>query len=153
RLYHPSQWFRGFTRLLAKLETEVGQICPDVQWTNAPADIAGMFDKRHTHRLLSAAGVSVPRLLEIPEAIPDYGALHETMCRKRMHRVFVKLASGSGACGIIAYQINPSTGEELAITTIGVDHFISRPPQFYNALKLRRYTDTATIRLIVNWLL
>ncbi|GGD66418.1 STM4014 family protein [Paenibacillus nasutitermitis] len=153
RLYHPAQWFRGFTRLLAKVEQESEQICPDVQWTNAPADIAGMFDKRHTHRVLTAAGVSVPRQLEIPEALPDYWTLHETMCRKRMHRVFVKLAAGSGACGIMAYQINPTTGEELAITTIGVDHFISRPPQFYNALKLRRYTDTPTIRLIVNWLL
>lgn len=38
-----------------------------------------------------------------------------------MNRVFVKLACGSGASGVVAYQINPRTGDEIAITTMGME--------------------------------
>ncbi|WP_425517673.1 STM4014 family protein [Paenibacillus oenotherae] len=153
RLYHPSQWFRGYGRLLARLEREAGAIWPTAGWLNAPRDIAGMFDKRSTHNVLKAAGVSVPRRLASPEALPDYDALYDTMRDARLHRIFLKLAVGSGACGVVAYQINPHSGAELATTTLAFDSFISKPPQFYNVLKLRRYTDRAVIRPIVNWLL
>lgn len=153
RLYHPSQWFRGFGRLLAKLDSEAAELWPEAEWINAPGDIAGMFDKRHTHRVLSAAGVPTPRALAAPESIPNGEALRETMLRERMHRVFVKLASGSGACGVVAYQINPATGAELAITTVGAEHYVSRPPIYYNSMKLRRYTKRNEIRPILDWLL
>ncbi|CAH1219252.1 hypothetical protein PAECIP111893_04528 [Paenibacillus plantiphilus] len=153
RLYHPSQWFRGYSRLLARLEREAEALWPAPRWMNAPADIADMFDKRRTHEVLTTAGVPVPRLLASPDEIPDYETLHETMIKKRLHRIFLKLATGSGACGVVAYQINPRTGAELAVTTVGFDSFIAKPPQYYNALKLRRYTEQAAIRPIMNWLL
>ncbi|MEI7024419.1 STM4014 family protein [Paenibacillus sp. y28] len=153
RLYHPSQWFRGYGRLLARLEREAGQLWPAARWMNMPSDVIGMFDKRHTHRVLSGAGVPVPRLLSFAEAIPDYEELRETMHRKRLYRVFVKLASGSGACGVIAYQINPATDAELAITTIGFENYVARPPLYYNAIKPRRYTERKTIRQLINWVL
>lgn len=153
RLYHPAQWFRGYCRLLARLAAEAKAIGPDAIWLNAPGDIAAMFDKRETHRILSAAGVNVPRLLAPPEAIADYETLRRHMSEKRMRRIFLKLAFGSGACGVIAYQVNPSTGAELAVTTIGVEHFNSRPPVFYNVKKLHRYSDSFSIRQIVDWLL
>jgi hypothetical protein len=69
-----------------------------------------------------------------------------------MHRVFIKLATGSAASGVIAYQRHPSTGAEIAITTIGIERYAARPPIFYNAGKLRRYTDSADIAAIVDWL-
>lgn len=153
RLYHPSQWFRGYGRLLALVEKQAKELWPNGRWMNSPADIAAMFDKRYTHRLLTAANVPVPRLLAPPEHIPDYEALRETMSRRRMHRLFIKLASGSGACGVIAYQTNPVTDAELAVTTIGVESYNTRPPVYYNAVKLRRYTDRQEIRSIINWLL
>ncbi|WP_338043640.1 STM4014 family protein [Paenibacillus hamazuiensis] len=153
RLYHPSQWFRGFGRLLARLESEAAGLWPGAKWQNAPADIIGMFDKRHTHQTLTAAGVPVPRLLAPPAELPDYETLCGMMLRMRMHRVFVKLASGSGACGVVAYQVNPATGAESAVTCLGVEHFVTRPPIFYNAKKLFRYTDRREIRVMINWLL
>ncbi|RKN75895.1 STM4014 family protein [Paenibacillus ginsengarvi] len=153
RLYHPSQWFRGFGRLLARLDKEAAGLWPGVKWQNAPRDIIQMFDKRQTSRVLKEAGVAVPRLLAPPESLPDYESLRETMLRLRMHRVFIKLAAGSGACGVIAYQLNPTTGAEQAVTTIGVERFRTRPPMFYNSMKLRRYTENKDIRLIVGWLL
>ncbi|MGR7946685.1 STM4014 family protein [Paenibacillus sp. M.A.Huq-81] len=153
RIYHPSQWFRGFYRLLRRLETEAEEIWPRPSWINAPRDIAVMFDKRRTYTTLLDAGVPVPKRLGSPAEITNYETLRELMKVKRMPRVFVKLASGSGACGVIAYQINPATGAELAVTTIAFESYTARPPVYYNVKRLKRYTDSATIRNIVNWLL
>lgn len=153
RLIHPSQWFRGYMRLLGRLEREAEQLWPVPFWLNAPTDIAAMFDKRVTHRILSGAGIAVPQPLAPPEELPDYEALRETMLQKGKHRVFVKLASGSGACGVVAYQVNPRTGAEVAVTTLGVEQHLTRPPVYYNAIKPFRYTEPKLIRLLLNWLL
>ncbi|MDQ0116146.1 glutathione synthase/RimK-type ligase-like ATP-grasp enzyme [Paenibacillus harenae] len=153
KLYHPSQWFRGYCRLLAELDGEAKQLWQRPGWMNAPMDIAAMFDKRQTHKVLTSAGVPVPKLLSPPDAIPDYETLRSIMKQRRMNRIFAKLAFGSGACGVIAYQTNPTTGAEVAVTTIGVDNFIAKPPIYYNVKKLVRYTDSRMIRQIVNWLL
>ncbi|MFC5451894.1 STM4014 family protein [Paenibacillus aestuarii] len=153
KLYHPSQWFRGYCRLLSRLDREARQLWHTPRWMNAPEDIAAMFDKRYTHEILSSAGLPVPRRLASPEAIPDYDALRDTMVRERVHRLFIKLATGSGACGVIAYQVNPVTGAESAVTTIAVDNFQTRPPIFYNVKKLVNYQERHVIRQIINWLL
>ncbi|MDF2937134.1 MAG: hypothetical protein K0Q90_2507 [Paenibacillaceae bacterium] len=153
RLYHPSQWFRGFMRLLGRLEREAEELWPYPFWVNAPQDIACMFDKRVTGRILSEAGLPVPKLLAPPEELPHYEALREVMLQKGMHRIFVKLASGSGACGVVAYQLNPRTGAEVAVTTLGVEQHLTRPPVYYNAIKPYRYTEQKTIRQLLNWLL
>ncbi|MEK3795712.1 STM4014 family protein [Paenibacillus sp. FSL R7-0204] len=153
-LHHPSQWFRGYCRLLARLRQEAGQLLPASRWTNDPAEIAAMTDKRRTQQILAESGVSVPRPLrgsggQVPV---DYASLRELMLSQRMHRVFIKLASGSAASGVIAYQLNPVTGAESAVTTIGVESYITRPPVYYNSGKLQRYTDSARLAGIINWL-
>ncbi|MBP2115656.1 STM4014 family protein [Paenibacillus silagei] len=153
-LHHPSQWFRGYCRLLARLRQEAGQLLPASRWTNDPAEIAAMTDKRRTQQILAESGVSVPRPLrgsggQVPV---DYASLRELMLSQRMHRVFIKLASGSAASGVIAYQLNPATGAESAVTTIGVESYITRPPVYYNSGKLQRYTDSARLAGIINWL-
>ncbi|WP_438350771.1 STM4014 family protein [Paenibacillus sp. FA6] len=153
KLYHPSQWFRGYCRLLSRLDREAIQLWNTPRWMNAPEDIAAMFDKRYTHEILSAAGLPVPRRLASPEAIPDYDTLRDAMASERTYRLFIKLAAGSGACGVIAYQVNPVTGAESAVTTIGVENYQARPPLFYNVKKLVNYKEHRTIRQIINWLL
>ncbi|MGF7029171.1 glutathione synthase/RimK-type ligase-like ATP-grasp enzyme [Paenibacillus mucilaginosus] len=153
KLYHPSQWFRGYCRLLSRLDREAIQLWDTPRWMNAPEDIAAMFDKRRTHQILSAARLPVPRRLAAPEAIPDYDTLREAMANERMHRLFIKLASGSGACGVMAYQVNPATGAESAVTTIGVQSYQTRPPLFFNVKKLVNYKERHVIRQIINWLL
>ncbi|MFE5320863.1 STM4014 family protein [Paenibacillus sp. NPDC056579] len=153
KLYHPSQWFRGYCRLLSRLDREAGELWDTPRWMNAPEDIAAMFDKRFTHRLLLSSGLPVPRRLAPPEAIPDYDTLRDTMANERTYRIFIKLAAGSGACGVIAYQVNPATGAESAVTTIGVENYQSRPPLFYNVKRLVNYKERQVIRQIINWLL
>ncbi|WP_028595080.1 STM4014 family protein [Paenibacillus assamensis] len=153
KLYHPSQWFRGYCILLSQLDREAAHLWDMPSWMNAPEDIAAMFDKRHTHDILSSAGLPVARRLAAPEAIPDYDTLRDIMVNKRTYRLFIKLAAGSGACGVIAYQVNPVTGAESAVTTIGVENYVRRPPIFYNVKKLVNYKDHQVIRQIINWLL
>lgn len=153
KLYHPSQWFRGYCRLLSRLDREALQLWDAPRWMNAPEDIAAMFDKRHTHQLLASAGLPVPKRLAAPAEIPDYDALRDAMSAKRIHRLFIKLATGSGACGVIAYQVNPVTGAESAVTTIGVENYLARPPLFYNVKKLVNYKEHRVIRQMINWLL
>ncbi|MNO26904.1 hypothetical protein D3C76_167650 [compost metagenome] len=150
-LHHPSQWFRGYCRLLARLREEAALVLPDSRWLNDPQDIADMTDKRRTQQLLASAGVRVPRPLGGEETLADYASLRERMLRQRMHRIFIKLACGSAASGVIAYQMNPSTGAEIAVTTVGVENYITRPPIYYNSGKLRRYTDSRTIAGLINW--
>lgn len=150
-LHHPSQWFRGYCRMLARVKREAAALFPGAVWQNDPAEIAAMTDKRRAQQLLAAAGVPIPQPLD-GGGIFGYAALREAMSRQRLHRVFIKLASGSAASGVIAYQVNPATGAEIALTTVGVEHYITRPPVYYNSGKLRRYTDTATIADIVDWL-
>ncbi|MDK8180081.1 STM4014 family protein [Paenibacillus sp. UMB4589-SE434] len=153
KLYHPSQWFRGYCKLLSRLDREAAQLWNTPRWMNAPEDIAAMFDKRYTHQILSSAGLPVPRRLAAPEAIPDYDTLRDAMAKERTYRLFIKLATGSGACGVIAYQVNPVTGAESAVTTIGVENYLRRPPVFYNVKKLMNYKEHQVIRQIINWLL
>lgn len=152
-LYHPSQWFRGYCKLLSQLDREAAQLWNTPRWMNAPEDIAAMFDKRHTHQILSSAGLPVPRRLAAPEDISDYNTLRDVMAKERIYRLFIKLATGSGACGVIAYQVNPITGAESAVTTIGVENYLRRPPIFYNVKKLMSYKERQVIRQIINWLL
>ncbi|UQZ35138.1 hypothetical protein C2I18_17360 [Paenibacillus sp. PK3_47] len=151
-LHHPSQWFRGYCRLLARVQREAGELLPASRWQNHPGDIAAMTDKRRTQQILAAAGVPVPRPLGCSHPPENYESLREMMLKERMHRVFIKLACGSAASGVIAYQIHPATGAELAVTTIGTEQFITRPPIYYNSGKLRRYNDSSVLSEIIDWL-
>ncbi|MNI13982.1 hypothetical protein D3C73_672320 [compost metagenome] len=151
RIYYPSQWFRGYCRLLGAIKRDVMQANPQVSWMNDPREIAIMFDKRRCHQLLSEHSIQVPRLPQGNGILSGYDHLREAMSLSGIHRVFVKLAFGSSASGVMAYQINPSTGAEIADTTIGV---AGQGPfrTLYNTRKLQRYTDSSSIRELIQWL-
>lgn len=151
-LHHPSQWFKGYCRFLSHINQKAQQYLPGAVWQNNPADIALMTDKRRTQRLLRKNEIAVPRGIggELPPV--DYVSLRDKMKADGIFRVFVKLAFGSAASGVIAYQVNPVTGAEIATTTIGVERYVTRPPIYYNSGKLKRYTNHAEIAAIINWL-
>lgn len=152
-LVHPSQWFRGYARLLGRLEREAAELWPTATWVHPPAAVAAMFDKRRSHELLRERGVAVPERLAPPHTLGSYEAVVEAMQRERMPRIFLKLACGSGASGVLAYQRHPGTGAEVALTTLSVDNYITRPPVYYNTRKLHRYTEPRLVRQIIDWLL
>ncbi|MCC3381007.1 STM4014 family protein [Paenibacillus farraposensis] len=152
RIWHPGQWFRGYCRLLAWLRREAALLWPLSRWMNDPAEVAVMFDKRRCSLVLDKAGIRVPPALSPSgAAFGDTADLHTAMRESGFHRIFVKLFCGSGASGVMAYQIHPRTQAELAVTTIGTE-IVQGQRVYYNAGRLRRYTDKQDIHAILNWL-
>ncbi|SFR05473.1 MULTISPECIES: STM4014 family protein [unclassified Paenibacillus] len=152
RIWHPAQWFRGYCRLLAWLRDEVALLWPSSHWMNDPAEVAVMFDKRRCSTDLGKADIRVPPVLASSGgAFRDVDDLHTAMKESGFHRVFVKIFCGSGASGVMAYQVHPHTHAELAVTTIGTE-IIHGQRVYYNAGRLRRYTNKQDIHAILNWL-
>ncbi|WP_405153767.1 STM4014 family protein [Paenibacillus sp. FSL K6-0108] len=151
RIYAPNQWFRGWKACLERIAREAQEYWPNARFMNDPHDIAIMFDKRKCQQHLSAHGVHVPPTLQSSELISNYEDLRTAMKTAGMNRVFVKLACGSGASGVVAYQINPQTGAEIAITTVGMER-VQGEIIFYNEGRMRRYTRTSEISALMDWL-
>ncbi|WP_379167359.1 STM4014 family protein [Paenibacillus roseus] len=151
RITYPGQWFRGYCRLLAMISREVIRLWPKAVWVNAPEEVAVMFDKRACQQRLGACGIDIPRRLASGSAISCYEHMIREMEQDRMNRLFLKLATGSGASGVIAYQRHPLTGAEKAVTTIGIEQRDGMQI-LYNSGRLKQYADHATIRGLVDWL-
>ncbi|WDQ32642.1 STM4014 family protein [Paenibacillus marchantiae] len=151
RIYAPNQWFRGWKACLERIRHEALEYWPNARFMNDPHDIAIMFDKRKCQQHLSAHSVHVPPTLQSSEPIRNYADLRTAMKTAGMNRVFVKLACGSGASGVVAYQINPRTGAEIAITTVGMER-VQGKVIFYNEGRLRKYTHTSEISALMDWL-
>lgn len=151
RIYAPAQWFNGWRTCLGRIGREVNEFWPSARFLNDPEDIAIMFDKRKCQQHLSAHGVDVPPVLQSSGQILSYSELRAAMQAAGMHRVFVKLACGSAASGVVAYQFNPRTGAEIALTTVGMEH-IEGKPVFYNEGRMQRYTRREEIEPLLDWL-
>jgi len=151
RIYAPAQWFRGWKACLDRIGRETREIWPEVRFMNDPADIQLMFDKRTCQQHLYSQGVHVPPTLQSSQPIRSYTDLRTAMQSAGMNRVFVKLACGSGASGVVAYQINPRTGDEIAITTMGMEQAQGKTI-FYNEGRLRKYTRNGEVAELMNWL-
>lgn len=151
RIYAPAQWFRGWKACLDLIGRESREIWPEVRFMNDPADIQLMFDKRTCQQHLSSHGVDVPPALPSSQPIRNYMDLRSSMKAAEMHRVFVKLACGSGASGVVAYQVNPRTGDEIAVTTMGMEQRQGKTI-FFNEGRLRKYTRSEEIATLMNWL-
>lgn len=151
RIYAPAQWFHGWKACLDRIGREAREIWPEVRFMNDPADIQLMFDKRVCQQHLSSHGVDVPPALPSSQSIRNYMDLRSSMKVADMHRVFVKLACGSGASGVVAYQVNPRTGDEIAVTTMGMEQRQGKTI-FFNEGRLRKYTRSEEIATLMNWL-
>jgi hypothetical protein len=111
---------------------------------NSPADIALMFDKPACHVRLKQAGVAVPQVLS---GVDSFDALVTRMRELRCSRVFVKLAHGSSAAGVIAYAI--SGDRHQAITTVEMVD-VGGQLHLYNSRRLRTYRKPGDIRALID---
>ena len=100
RLWASRQWFLGWRETLRFIAAQLGECAPH-RVMNAPHEIAEMFDKPRCHRTLRDHDVPVPRTLGV---IRSYDDLTEKMRAGECRRVFVKLAHGSSAAGIVAFR-------------------------------------------------
>jgi hypothetical protein len=144
RIYYPRQWYLGWQHCL---QTWAGQLAgkfPE-QVLNHPDEIAIMFDKPSCQQRLQQQGIPIPESLG---PITDYDHLQAEMERRDCQRVFVKLANGSSASGVVAYE--QRQGAARAITT--VERVVEDGElRFYNSRKVRQYRNPREIADIVNF--
>jgi glutathione synthase/RimK-type ligase-like ATP-grasp enzyme len=143
RMVYPRQWYLGFCAVLREIERQRA-LCPPHALMNHPDDIAVMFDKRACHQRMRAAGVAVPRGLG---GVACYEELVAAMRRERCSRVFVKLAHGSSASGVVAYQVGAR--EQLATTTVEMVR-AGGELRLYNSRRLRTYRDPRDIADLID---
>ncbi|MEU5255443.1 STM4014 family protein [Streptomyces longwoodensis] len=140
RVEGSARWYATFTSALRGLRG--GRRLDD------PDDLAVLFDKRRCHAVLAAAGVPVPASpTSGPGAPPVRGwdDVRALMREHRMPRLFVKLAHGSSASGVLAVE---SAGGGRIRATTSVE--LAPDGRLFNSLRIRRYTDERQIAAVVD---
>ena len=143
RVLAPRQWYLGYRAALRLIESQLAD-CPPHRLLNAPAEIAVMFDKRRCHALLQARGVPVPRSLG---PVNSFNELMEQMRQTDCRRVFVKLAHGSSASGVVAYQTDGR--RHRALTTVEMVK-TGGELRLYNSRRLRTYDNLDAVAELVD---
>ncbi|MER7952452.1 STM4014 family protein [Streptomyces sp. NPDC096079] len=146
RVEGTGRWYERFTAAVAGLGRSVA--AAGAVLVDDPAELAALFDKRLAHGLLRAAGVPVP---ESPTSGPGappvrgWADVRALTAGAGLRRVFVKLAHGSSASGVLAVETN-GTGRFQATTSVerGADGGL------FNSLRVRRYTSEREVASIVD---
>jgi glutathione synthase/RimK-type ligase-like ATP-grasp enzyme len=143
RILHPRQWFLGFESALAEWQSQLPE-GGGVRFMNSPRDIAVMFDKVACHARFSQARIPVPAS---PRHIASFDELVARMDESGNARVFVKLAHGSSASGVVALH---RLGPIFAAVTSAELVRSAGELRLYNSLKIRRYTALEDIRDLID---
>jgi hypothetical protein len=143
RIWFPRQWYLGFRKLLGTIERQRAA-CPDHVAMNPPAAIAAMFDKRRCHAIFTGMGIACPRCLG---SVRSYEELRARMEETNIRRVFVKLAHGSSASGVLALEAGPR-GQQ-AFTTVEMVR-VGGEVRLYNSRRVRRYDHTRDIADLID---
>jgi hypothetical protein len=143
RIHAPRQWYLGFRRALAQIQAQLAE-CSSHTPLSDPDEIAVMFDKTACHERLERAEIRVPKSLGSPGSFAE---LRERMATARCPRVFVKLAHGSSASGVVAYQ-SQGDRHQAATTTEAVR--VEGELRLYNSRRVRVLTDLAEIAEVID---
>jgi glutathione synthase/RimK-type ligase-like ATP-grasp enzyme len=143
RILYPRQWYLGYCATLRLIERQLAQ-CPPHWLMNSPAEIALMFDKIACHHLLDSRGAPVARGLG---AVDSFECLVERMRERNCHRAFVKLAYGSSASGVVAYQTD---GRRHQATTTVEMLRQNGELRLYNSRRIRIYRDWREIAELID---
>ncbi|MEU6982280.1 STM4014 family protein [Streptomyces sp. NPDC046324] len=146
RVEGTGRWYEAFTAATAGLARSVGDA--GAVLVDDPAEPAVLFDKRLAHARLVEAGVPVPDSPTSGAAAPpvrDWADVRSLMAASGLRRVFVKLAHGSSASGVLAVETN-TAGRVQATTSV------ERSPdgRLFNSLRVRRYTTEREVAAIVD---
>lgn len=139
-------WYARFTaavREVARAAEEAGATLLD-----SPQEVTVLFDKRLCHAVLHGAGVPVPASptsgAQAP-AVRGWADVRALMTAHGMPRVFVKLAHGSSASGVLALE-TAGPGRVRATTSVERD----AGGRLFNSLRLRRCTTEREVAAIVD---
>ncbi|MEV6279076.1 STM4014 family protein [Nocardia sp. NPDC051832] len=140
RVEGSARWYRRFVAAARGL-AERAMLLDD------PADLAVLFDKRLCHGVLSDAGVPVPFSPTSGQREPLRGwdDVRTRMADAGLSRVFLKLAHGSSASGVLA--LATASGGRIRATTS-----VRRDTQggLFNSLRVATYTTDAEVGAIVD---
>lgn len=143
RVLFPRQWYLGLIRALRLIETQLSN-CDGVRFMNSLSDIALMFDKPRCQQALRNGGIPTPNSLG---EIRSFADLRERMRESGCARVFIKLAHGSSASGVVAYQTN--VDRHKAITTVEMV-LQGNDLRLYNSRRIRVYRELPEIEALVD---
>lgn len=146
RVEGTARWYDRFTAAVEAVAAGVAEAGGRLLTT--PADLAALFDKRRCHHALDRAGVPVPASpTSGPGATPVRGwaDVREVLARPGLRRVFVKLAHGSSASGVVALEAG--AGGRFRATT-SVERTSSGA--LHNSLRVRRYEDERVIGAVLD---
>ncbi|MER6981274.1 STM4014 family protein, partial [Streptomyces carpinensis] len=136
---------RWYARFLAAVRGLRGGVRLD-----DPDDLAVLFDKRRCHAVLGAADVPVPfspTSAAAGAAVDGWDDVRLLMREHRMPRLFVKLAHGSSASGVLAVE---AAGRGRVRATTSVE--LAPDGRLFNSLRVRRYEREQDIAAIVDTL-
>jgi hypothetical protein len=142
-IIYSRQWYLGYCATLRLIERQLSE-CPSHQLMNSPAEIALMFDKIGCHQLLDSRGIPTTRSLGSVNSFDELDAL---MRKRNCHRVFVKLAYGSSASGVVAYQTDGR--RHHATTTVEMARH-NGELRLYNSRRIRVYNDWREIAELID---
>jgi hypothetical protein len=131
RLLYPALQHRGFCRVLRGLRRSF-DARPHLTSLACPLAVAELFDKNATADRLTAAGVPCPPSLTAPATTE---ALLDELRGRGWPTTYVKLATGSSACGIAV--VHALADEPRAVTSVA-----RLEDGFYNTRRLRRVSGT-----------
>ena len=139
----PRQWYLGFVATLARVELQLAA-CANITRMNHPPDVAVMFDKPCCQERLRRESLPIPRPLGI---IAGYNDLVAKMQAANCGRVFVKLAHGSSASGVVAYRTQGDRHQ--ATTTV---EMVRRDGKLllYNTRDIQVYTNPNEIAELID---
>lgn len=140
RILYPRQWYLGLCNVLRIVKSQL----PDCFLMNSLSEIAVMFDKPRCQTILRNHGIPVAAGLGEIESFAD---LRLRMTETGYGRVFIKLAHGSSASGVIAYQVNGD--KHRATTTVEVQQHGDKL-HLYNSRRIRLYQDVREIERLVD---
>ncbi|MEU8760446.1 STM4014 family protein [Streptomyces sp. NPDC048659] len=146
RVEGTGRWYARFTAAVRGLAVEAR--AAGAVLLGDPEELAVLFDKRLGHARLRAAGVPVPPAPTSGAAAPpvtgwaDVRALTEG---PGMRRVFVKLAHGSSASGVLALETT-AAGRVRATTSVE----LRADGRLHNSLRVRRYTTEREVAAVVD---
>ena len=143
RIHPPRQWYLGFRSALEKVREQLAGCAPHHAMSD-PDDIAVLFDKPACHERLGEAGVRVPESLGSPGSFAE---LRERMVAARCPRIFVKLAHGSSASGIVAFQ---SQGDRHRAATTTEVVRVGDSMRLYNSRRVRVLSELSEIAELID---
>lgn len=145
RIWYPRQWYLGFRSVLHRLERQL-EACGTAIRLQSLEDIALMFDKVACQQRLAEAQIPIPTRLG---PVHSFDELLTRMGETAVDRVFIKLAHGSSASGVVAYE--RSGARQQAHTSAEIVRSAGTL-RLYNSLKVRCYCDAKDIADLVDTL-